>query len=411
MGEALYRQEILEQRSQRLWGELILSQPLSVRILVMSLCLLVTVTLAFLTASTYTRKVSVKGRLVPDRGVIEVAAPQRGLLVELLVAPGDRVAAGQALFRLQLDHTLGMDDALTSTLQDSLEQQRAQLAVQLELQQAALQRITADGARHAALLRRSGEHLQVMLQREQEVESIRQQALQRATLLQQKGQLARADLEAVLVQALQQQQARQDIEVQLLQQQTLLQELDARQHQSLTQGHQRLQALQGDLAEVRQRLARVAAEQVTVQRAPLAALVSAVHLQTGMQASPEQSVLALLPADSRLHAELLVPSAAIGFLGQNQEVKLRFDAFPYQKFGMQQARLDAVMQSPEPLRSGDSAPPHYRVLAHLDQQSVMAYGVAQPLMAGMQFTADVLVDERSLLEWLLEPLFSIRGRS
>jgi len=136
-----------------------------------------------------------------------------------------------------------------------------------------------------------------------------------------------------------------------------------------------------------------------------------VHLQPGMPAAPDQSVLALLPADSRLHAELLVPSAAIGFVAPDQAVKLRFDAFPYQKFGMQHAVLHAVMQSPEPLRPGENAQPLYRALANLERQSVLAYGVAQPLMAGMQFTADVVVDERSLLEWLLEPLLSIRGRS
>lgn len=411
MGEGLYRNEVLERRSQRLWGELILSQPLPVRVLVLALCLLVALALGFLASNSYTRKVSVQGHLVPDRGVIEVPAPQRGLLVELLVAPGEQVEAGQPLFRLQLDHTLGADDALTSRLQDSLEQQRSQLKGQLELQQAALQRGEADAQRQTALLETTLEHLQTMLQRELELEHIRTQALQRTTLLQQRGQLARVDLDAAQVQALQQQQARQDLEVQILQQQTRLQEINARQHESLTQGQQRLQALQGELAEVRQRLARVAAEQETVQRAPLAARVSAVHLQTGMQVTPDQSVLALLPAASRLRAELLVPSAAIGFVAAEQPVKLRFDAFPYQKFGMQQARLESVMQSPEPLRPGDTAPPHYRVLARLEQQSVLAYGVAQPLMAGMQFSADVAVDERSLLEWLLEPLFSIRGRS
>jgi membrane fusion protein len=69
------------------------------------------------------------------------------------------------------------------------------------------------------------------------------------------------------------------------------------------------------------------------------------------------------------------------------------------------------MQSPEPLRPGEGAAPFYRVLARLERQSVLAYGEAQALMAGMQFSADVVVDQRSLLEWLLEPLFSIRGRS
>lgn len=411
MGDSLFRTEVMEQRTQRLWGELVLSQPLSTRVVVAALCLLVLLMLVFLASCTYTRKVSVQGRLVPDRGVIEVPAPQRGLLVEMLVAPGDLVAAGQPLFRLQLDHTLGATDALTTSLAASLQQQREQLQSQLLLQRAALQRAQEAEVQQSALLWASLAHLQAMLQREQQLESIRQTALQRARLLQQQGHLASADRDAALLQSLQQQQAREDIELQILAQQTRLQELASRHHETRTQGQQRLHALQVELADLQQRLVRVAAEQATLQRAPLAARVSAVHLQPGMPAAPDQSVLALLPANSQLQAELLVPGTAIGFVGAQQTVKLRYDAFPYQKFGMQQAVLQAVMQSPEPLRPGEPAQPLYRALARLERQSVLAYGVAQPLMAGMQFTADVVVDERSLLEWLLEPLFSIRGRA
>lgn len=411
MGDALYRTEILECRRQRLWGELILSQPLPARLVVCALCLLVCLILVFLASSSYTRKVTVQGMLVPDRGVIEVPSPQRGLLVQVLVAPGDQVAAGQPLFRLQFDHTLGADDGLTSELAASLQARRGHVLQQLALEQDGLQRHEREGALQDALLREGLRQLHTMLQREQQLEGLQQHALKRALRLQQQGQLARADFDAVRVKALQQQGSRQDIELQLLQQETRLQELQARQQDLEAQGQQRIQSLQGELAELRQRLARVAAEQGSVQRAPLAARVSAVHLQAGMPVTMDQSVMALLPAQSQLRAELLLPSAAIGFVTPGQAVKLRYDAFPYQKFGTQGARLERIMQSPEPRRSGDASAPVYRATARLEAQSVQAYGAAQPLRAGMQFSADVVVDTRSLLEWLLEPLFSIRGRA
>jgi membrane fusion protein len=212
------------------------------------------------------------------------------------------------------------------------------------------------------------------------------------------------------VQALQQAQARQELEVQLLQQQTRLGESDSQQQTALLQGRQQLQRLQAELEELAQRRLRLAAEQDTLQRAPLAGRVSAVHLQPGMPVALDQPVLSLLPAASRLRAELLLPGSAIGFVAPGQQVQLRLEAFPYQKFGMQQAWLEQLMQSPEPLPPGEAALPLYRALARLEQQSVQAFGRQQPLLAGMPFSADVALDERSLLEWLLEPLFSIRGR-
>lgn len=410
MEQELFRKEVLQRRSERLWGELLLAQPLGIQLMIYGLALLVAGVLLFLALNSYTRKVSVQGQLVPGRGLISVVAPQRGLLQEVLVAPGERVAQGQPLFRLQLDHTLGAEGALTTSIDSSLREQQARLRTQLRLQEQALQLLASDGAARAALLHDSRQRLQAMLQREQELERIRRQALERAGFLHQRGQLAAADLEAVLVQSLQQEQARQDIELQLLQQETRLRELDSQQHAAQVQAQQQLQRLEAELQELEQRRLRLAAEQDTVQRAPVDGRVSAVHLRAGMQVAPDQPVLTLLPGDAVLQAELLLPGSAIGFVAAGQEVSLRLDAFPYQKFGQQRAWLEELMRSPEPLPPGEQVVPVYRAIARLERQSVQAFGSAQPLVAGMQFTADVTLDERSLLEWLLEPLFSIGGR-
>lgn len=410
-GGGLFRPQVLAQRNERLVGELILSQPLSARVLVQGLTFVVVLTLVLLASNSYTRKVSVQGRLVPDQGLIEVTAPARGRIVELLVAAGERVEAGQPLFRLRLDHTLDGAQPLSSALTASLRQQHARVQEQVRLQEAALQRAADDTAAQLLLVDASIQRLQDMQQREGQLAALQQQALQRSALLMQQGHLARAEYEALQVQALQQEQAVQQLALQLLQERTQRRDLLARQSAAHSQGQQQMERLQGELAELDQRLLRVAAEQDTVQTAPLAARIGTLHLQAGMPAAVDQPVLALLPDGAALQAELLVPSAAIGFVAPGQQVKLRYDAFPYQKFGLQQARLAAVMQSPEPVRQGETTAPYYRVLAELERQSVQAYGTAQPLLAGMQFTADVLVDRRSLLEWLLEPLFSIRGRA
>ena len=55
-------------------------------------------------------------------------------------------------------------------------------------------------------------------------------------------------------------------------------------------------------------------------------------------------------------------------------------------------------------------PPHYRILVALDRQDVLAYGMPEPLRPGMLLEADILGERRKLHEWLLEPLYSLRGR-
>ena len=54
--------------------------------------------------------------------------------------------------------------------------------------------------------------------------------------------------------------------------------------------------------------------------------------------------------------------------------------------------------------------PLYLISVALESQSITAYGVDQPLQAGMLLEADVLQERRRLYEWVLEPLLSITGK-
>lgn len=54
--------------------------------------------------------------------------------------------------------------------------------------------------------------------------------------------------------------------------------------------------------------------------------------------------------------------------------------------------------------------PLYRIRLKLDKQAVLAYGKPMPLKSGMLVDASVMLEQRKLYEWVLEPLFSISGR-
>jgi membrane fusion protein len=46
----------------------------------------------------------------------------------------------------------------------------------------------------------------------------------------------------------------------------------------------------------------------------------------------------------------------------------------------------------------------------LGEQEIRAYGNAVPLQPGMTLSADVVLEQRSLISWLLEPILSLQGR-
>jgi membrane fusion protein len=151
--------------------------------------------------------------------------------------------------------------------------------------------------------------------------------------------------------------------------------------------------------------------------APAEGIVAAVLVEPGQMVVQGATLATILPADDVLEAHLYSPSRSIGFVRAGQEVLLRHLAYPHQKFGSQKARVLAVSRNP--LLPGElgyapadgSREPVYRIKVALDSQSVAAYGRNEPLRAGMQVEADILLDRRRLIEWIFEPLLSLAGRA
>ena len=104
--------------------------------------------------------------------------------------------------------------------------------------------------------------------------------------------------------------------------------------------------LERDLAQANRDAAEQDAEQRLVVRAPQSGTVSTLLAEPGQSVSPASALATLVPEGAVLQAQLFAPSSAIGFVQPGQAVRLRFEAFPYQKFGQQPARVLQVSRTP-----------------------------------------------------------------
>jgi membrane fusion protein len=167
------------------------------------------------------------------------------------------------------------------------------------------------------------------------------------------------------------------------------------------------------LSGINQSLAQSEAQRAVVLRAAQNGVVANLAIQDGQMVTAGQRLLSILPEGSFLQAELWLPSRAVGFLETGNRVILRYPAFPYQKFGLKGGRVLEISRSATAaseltgLLGRTIAEPLYRVLVELDQQTVSAYGRAEPLKPGMTLDADILLDRRRLIEWVLEPLYGV----
>jgi membrane fusion protein len=97
-----------------------------------------------------------------------------------------------------------------------------------------------------------------------------------------------------------------------------------------------------------------------------------------------------------------------------QRVSIRYDAFPYEHFGRYEGQIVEISKNILNTDDAAAAPiklaePAYKATVALDRQEINAYGKHVPLQPGMLLKADVILDHRSLIRWLLDPLMSLTG--
>ena len=89
-----------------------------------------------------------------------------------------------------------------------------------------------------------------------------------------------------------------------------------------------------------------------------------------------------------------------------------YDAYPYQKFGIARGEVRsvaAVAQRPDEIGIATDSPALlYLVRVAPDASTVKAFGREHALQPGMELSADVVLEDLRLMDWLLEPLNSVR---
>lgn len=124
----------------------------------------------------------------------------------------------------------------------------------------------------------------------------------------------------------------------------------------------------------------------------------------GAVVNPGDALAEIVCGDARLQAELEIPQLGMARIQPGQPVRLFYDAFPYQRYGVRQATLRWV--SPASTVSAPGA--SFRALADLRDSMVQVAGQAQPVMAGMAGRASVLVGRRSIVSYAFEPIRQLR---
>jgi membrane fusion protein len=149
--------------------------------------------------------------------------------------------------------------------------------------------------------------------------------------------------------------------------------------------------------------------------APKAGVVTYSGLVPGRTLAPDDVALVISTGEKgALRAALRIPSRRRGFVREGQIVRLKFDAFPYAKFGSYPARIDSISRttvrsamSPAGASEPSSPDGDYMAWATLSGDTFHFERQRFDILPGMAATASIVIERRTIAEWVLAPLFRV----
>ena len=408
-----------------------------------------------------------QGKIVPVGRVKVIQPLESGIVTAIHVRDGDRVTAGQVL--LELDRTVttaernriandllhtrldaarltalraGLDGDLKpvgfAAPQDApdyeLQRTRAVMVAQANQQAAkiaALDQQIAQKWAEAASAAAAIEKLHVAMPLIEETADVRQKAMK----MEYGNRIAHLEAQLRL----------SDQKSELLVQQRKSAELVAA-RLSLERQREQIQAeyaqgIVGDLAEAEQKAGGLVEElikadkknQDQILRAPSDGMVQQLALHTvGGVVTPAQALMVIVPADSSIEIEAMVPNKDIGFVHDGDEAEIKIDTFNFTRYGLLHGKVlnvsgDAIIRDKGAAQAGGdkakdansinrSSEPQGQELVYaarisLDQTKMQIDDRLVNLAPGMAVTIEIKTGQRRIIEYVMAPLLRYKQES
>ncbi|MBT3723961.1 MAG: HlyD family efflux transporter periplasmic adaptor subunit [Gammaproteobacteria bacterium] len=414
MKTELFRQQVIDKQKASQFGSVMIINPLSFKVLSLISTLIILTLLSFVVWGEYTRKQSVTGLLTPDSGLITLYATKSGIVSKCNVKQEQLVTNKTNLLIISTQNNSSTSENLQSQLLQKIGLERMFLELRHKKTVDLLEQQKESIRNKIEMLGRQLKKSSKQLVLENKILASINNEMKRTELLAQKNLISKSSFDLNQQVVLQQKAKIIDLNnsIELLENQLL--QLPADISILELQYEQQKFDYNRELNNLEKNEISLLAEQYYAVRTEVNSIVTHVLVKEGQFVNAGQPLLTLRPENSDLNAELFIPSHSIGLIEVGQSVMLRYDAFPYERYGTFKGELQNVSQSViAPGQTGNvqmASSPVYQATVKLDQQYVSAYGRQIKLTPEMTLSADIQLDTVPLYRLVLEPIYRTTGK-
>ncbi len=414
--QPLFRPESLKARQLAWLGRPAINLGLPTRVVTFAAVLLAAAAAGVVVFGTYARRVNLHGVVVPQSGLVKISAPTGGWIKSINVSDGQEVSDGTILYNVNVDTTTTSGDTQQAILR-ALNTDRTSTNHEIEQKERIRDAEDATLRRKIENLKAQIAQTKVQVTTQTDFEQKLRTEYDQISSLASHGLSTRNDVDMHQQAWMTAKNHVEELKSTQIRLQAELIEAEYKLATNDLQTGNDIDALKSKISQIDQQVANSEARHSIQIRAPASGIVTAVIGRPGQLVAAGSPMLTIVPQHSRMQAQLLAPSSAIGFIRPGERVLLRYSAFPYQKFGqywgtvvnvshaaLPEQELKALLENTSQQTSGT----FYRVTAEPDSQFVNVYGDREAIPASMTVEAFVLLDKRPLYQWILEPLYGLR---
>lgn len=368
---------------------------------------------------------SARGRLEPQGKVLKLDAPVSGTVTAINIKEGQTITKGQTLLKLdselaraELQQTQAKLEGLHNRI-NQLELLKNQSIASSRTQQ--LQNQAQDSEQLAQL-----NQIQQRLNSSKRVHilekgrlKVAENDVKRHKYLWKQGAISKSKLEEVQGVMLERkrlsEQAQSDIEqatTEIAKQKSTNQRNQRTGELAILETQKQLKELQSQHVDVQSEIAQTKKQiyslLLQMQQRTLLAPTDGTIFQlsvdhAGAVLQPGQTVAQVAPKGVPIIFRAEIPSTESGFLRIGMPVKLKFDAYPFQEYGVLEGNLSWISPDSKIVETPQGKQENYELEITLKQTYIQNQNKRVYLTPGQTATADVIVRQRRIIDFLLDP--------
>ncbi|OTQ27083.1 HlyD family secretion protein [Gilliamella apicola] len=416
----LFRQEAINYQKAKWMGKALLIKGCSAWLVFFLSIIFIIVLILAVIFGTYTRRINVPGEITTQPRAINLFSTQQGFIINSHVKVGDKVKKGDPIYELDVSQTTQLGNVTQKTI-ESINNQIKNISEIIETLKENKQ-ITLN-----ALKQQIDEYNKfhqdslLLVKNAEKGMSEMYESMQNYADYQKKGLINNEQFNNQRYLYYQQQNSYQFLQNQIIQENLSIIQLNSELVTKIADFDNKISEYQFQLNALQRQLTEVNAKGTLIISAPSDGRIESLSVTDGQMVKTDDSLAQLIPANTdSYYLVLWAPNESVPYISVNDKINIRYEAYPYQKFGQFSGKIMSISKVPassQEMSTYSSSPlsqnninyqAYYKVMVSLDKQQMAKFNNKIKLTNGMKADITLFLEKRPIYQWMLSPFYDIQ---